>query len=438
MLYKLLKSIIGLGLRLYYREIKITNGVHLQTKGAKIIIANHPNTIIDAWVLTMLCKEPIYYMAKGVFFNTPIRRKLLNSLGLIPVNRASDNKTSGVSNEDSFEMCYRVLEEGKTLVVFPEGTSTQERLLRELKSGTARIALQTEFRNKGKLGLKIIPVGLNYTQAEKFRSSILAKVGEPITPLAHLELFSTDSTKAAKKLTSEFKNGLLELLVDSDSKEQDLLTDQIVDVLSIQSLKTNQKGVEKDVALMKEVYQRLNVIQSTDLNRLEEIKDLTNEISWQLEKLDVKSDFLDRRYRSVMFIRQAMQSGIGLLVGFPVFVFGLIHNLIPFKIIDKLILKIVKDVEYYAPIAVLIGLIFYPITYLSMLYLAGNFFELNFWMNVIYFISMPLSGMFAYYFVQYFKHISFKWRFILLMKTRKDVIHELRNERDRLRELIFD
>ena len=438
MLYKLLKSIIGLGLRLYYREIKITNGVHLQTKGAKIIIANHPNTIIDAWVLTMLCKEPIYYMAKGVFFNTPIRRKLLNSLGLIPVNRASDNKTSGVSNEDSFEMCYRVLEEGKTLVVFPEGTSTQERLLRELKSGTARIALQTEVRNKGKLGLKIIPVGLNYTQAEKFRSSILAKVGEPITPLAHLELFSTDSTKAAKKLTSEFKNGLLELLVDSDSKEQDLLTDQIVDVLSIQSLKTNQKGVEKDVALMKEVYQRLNVIQSTDLNRLEEIKDLTNEISWQLEKLDVKSDFLDRRYRSVMFIRQAMQSGIGLLVGFPVFVFGLIHNLIPFKIIDKLILKIVKDVEYYAPIAVLIGLIFYPITYLSMLYLAGNFFELNFWMNVIYFISMPLSGMFAYYFVQYFKHISFKWRFILLMKTRKDVIHELRNERDRLRELIFD
>ena len=153
MLYKLLKSIIGLGLRLYYREIKITNGVHLQTKGAKIIIANHPNTIIDAWVLTMLCKEPIYYMAKGVFFNTPIRRKLLNSLGLIPVNRATDNKTSGVSNEDSFEMCYRVLEEGKTLVVFPEGTSTQERLLRELKSGTARIALQTEFRNKGKLGL---------------------------------------------------------------------------------------------------------------------------------------------------------------------------------------------------------------------------------------------------------------------------------------------
>ena len=119
MLYKILKSIIGLGLRLYYREIKITNGVHLETKGPKIIIANHPNTIIDAWVLTMLCKEPIYYMAKGVFFTTPIRRKLLSSLGMIPVNRASDFKTSGVSNEDSFEMCYRVLEEGKDISCFP-------------------------------------------------------------------------------------------------------------------------------------------------------------------------------------------------------------------------------------------------------------------------------------------------------------------------------
>ena len=73
-----------------------------------------------------------------------------------------------------------------------------------------------------------------------------------------------------------------------------------------------------------------------------------------------------------------------------------------------------------------------------MLYLTGSFFELNFWMKVVYFVSMPFSGMFAYYYVQYYKHISFKWRFILLMKTRKDVIHNLRNERDNLRKLIFE
>lgn len=438
MLYKLLKIIIGFGLKLYYREIKATNDDRLQTKGAKIIIANHPNTIIDAWVITFLCNEPIYYMAKGVLFSSPFRRKLLGSLGMIPINRASDSNTSGVSNEDSFEMCYRLLEEGKTLVIFPEGTSTQERLLRMLKSGTARIALQTELRNNGNLGLKIIPVGLVYTQAEKFRSSILANVGEPISPLPYLDLYKTDTKKSAQELTNVFKDGLVSLLVDSKSKEHDEFTDKIVDVLSIRSLKTEQKGVQKDVALMKDIYQRLNEIRSSDLDKMEEIEELTNQISWQFEKLDVKSDFLNRKYRSMMFIRQSIQSGIGLLIGFPIFIFGLIHNIIPFKATDKLILKFVKDIEYYAPLAVLLGLILYPITYFSFLYFFGDLFELTFWMKVIYFFSMPLSGMFAYYYVQYFKHISFKWRFIFLMKTRKDVIHSLQNDSERLRMLIFE
>jgi 1-acyl-sn-glycerol-3-phosphate acyltransferase len=53
-----------------------------------------------------------------------------------------------VSNQDSFDACYRVLEEGKTLVIFPEGTSFLERHLRELKSGTARIGLEVEKRNQ--------------------------------------------------------------------------------------------------------------------------------------------------------------------------------------------------------------------------------------------------------------------------------------------------
>jgi hypothetical protein len=35
-----------------------------------------------------------------------------------------------------------------------------ERQLRELKSGTARIALEVEQRNAGKLNLKVVPIGI--------------------------------------------------------------------------------------------------------------------------------------------------------------------------------------------------------------------------------------------------------------------------------------
>ena len=52
-------------------------------------------------------------------------------------------------------------------------------MLRNLKTGTARIALETEKRNEGKLGLKVVAVGLNYSQPEKFRSNILVNIDEP-------------------------------------------------------------------------------------------------------------------------------------------------------------------------------------------------------------------------------------------------------------------
>lgn len=435
MLYRILKILIGLGIKLYYREIKVIHPERLNVKGAKIIIANHPNTLIDAWIIAFICKEPIYYMTKGTFFGTRLKRWILGSLGMIPINRSVDGRTSGVSNTDSFEMCYRVLEQGKTLVVFPEGNSEQERLLRNLKSGTARIALQTELRNKGKLGLQIIPLGLVYSQAEKFRSSALVKVGKTIDPIPYLNEFEEDSLKAAKKLTNVFKASLVELLVDSESKEQDVLTDQIVEVLSIQSL--GKKQVEEDVALMKEVYQSLNEIQRSDINKLDEIQSLTKKISWQINQLEVKSYFFDRKYRSWMFVRQSIQSILALLIGLPIFIYGLLHNVVPFKLTDLGLPKIVKDVEYYAPMAVLFGLILYPLNYTGWLYLTGSFIEIELWMKFVYFLSMPLSGMFAYSFLQYYKHVAYKLRFIVLMKTKKSVINSIKDDRDRLKCLLF-
>ena len=77
MLYRLLKFIIGIGIRLYYREIKIRHKEYLRHDGPIIIIANHPNTMMDAWIIAQSISQPIYFMAKGTFFNTPLKRRIL-------------------------------------------------------------------------------------------------------------------------------------------------------------------------------------------------------------------------------------------------------------------------------------------------------------------------------------------------------------------------
>ncbi len=392
---------------------------------------------MDAWMIGHICNQRIYYMAKGTFFNTRLKRWVLAGLGMIPVNRQADSKIDGVSNEDSFEACYRLLEEGKTLVIFPEGSSYQERLLRKLKSGAARIALQAELRNEKKLGLKIIPVGLNYTEPEKFRSSVLANIGTAIDPKPYVDDFALDSLKTARRLTEDIRIAMTRLLVNSESKEEEELVEGIVDLLSSEYVKRPEKGVERDVQQMREVFAQMNAIRVSQPWKIKEIELLVESLKIRIDQLHIKSDFLDRKYRTSVFVRQLISSFIVMLIGLPFFAFGILHNFVQFKLIDFLVTKTVKDVEYHAPVSILFSFILYPLAYCGFLWGVGEYFELSFWWKLAYFSSMPLSGLFAYYYIKYFRHISFKRKYVFLMRKRKNDIETLKQERESLRKLIF-
>jgi 1-acyl-sn-glycerol-3-phosphate acyltransferase len=438
MFYHFLRIVVIVGIRLFYRQIRVKNRMHIDTKGPKIIIANHPNTLMDAWMIGYICKQRVYYMAKGTFFSSPLRRWVLNGLGMIPVNRMIDSKTPGVSNIDSFEACYRLLEEGKTLVIFPEGNSFQERLLRRLKSGAARIAIQTELRNSGKLNLTVVPIGLIYVQPEKFRSSVLATVGQPIFPALYIEEFKKDSLKSARKLTEEFRMGLSRILLHSEEKEEEELVENIVDILSSDYVKTDRKGVERDVYLMRSIFDQMNAFRISQPWRIAEIKFLVEDLNWKIQSLDIKPGFLDRKYRGRMFSRQLLTSFFFLLMGLPFFLFGAIHNIIQYKLVDVFVTNRVKDVEYHAPVSVLLSLILYPIMYFCFLFTFSELFAPKYWVKSLYFLAMPASGLLAFYYSKYYRHILFKRKFILLMRSKKNDIESLKKERDSLRKLIFD
>lgn len=436
MLYGFLKILLRIGMFFYYRRLTFKGREHLNYEGPKVLIANHPNTIMDAWIVGAASREPVYFMAKGTFFNTPLKRRFLHALGLIPINRSSDGKVDGVSNEDSFEQCYRLLESGKTLAIFPEGSSYAERFLRKLKSGTARIVLQTEERNEGKLGVKVIPIGIVYQQPDKFRSSVLVRVGKPIDPLPYLELFRQDRLKAARLLTDQFRAGLTELLVAADSKVAETLTDKIAATLDNAYVGSGPR-FERRIELLSAINGRVHWIERNDPEQFRQIEELTDRVYWQIERLAIKSSFLDRRFRSTMFIRQLLTSVIGLTLALPIYLYGFIHHIIPFKISEWLMKKLVAEVEYYAPIAILFGLLLYPLTYWGWITLFNHFTDLPLIWSYLYFLSLPFSGLLAYSFFMYYQHISFKWKYILLMIDKRDAMDLLKEDRETLRNLVF-
>ncbi len=434
MFYQLARFIIGIALRIYYKRIDIRNIHHLQTSGPSIIISNHPNTLMDALLLGYVSRQEIYFLAKATLFNTKMKLWLLQKMHMIPINRPGEEQIEGVKNTESFAACFAKLEQGKRIVIFPEGSSYKERVLRKLKTGAARLALDLENKHNGELGIVIIPVGINYSDQERFQSTILVSVGEPILASDYLADYQKDFVHTSRELTKIFRLRLEELLLIAIDDQEDKLFDVLREILASRYLLKEKD----DFKFLTELKTALTKLRVSDPSKYQDLIKLAYEIKWKNEKMDIRADFADRRFRSIMFVRQIFFSIIGLFIAFPVFIYGFIHNGLQYQLTDKLILRITKEVEYYAPLAVLIGIVLYPLTYFGFIVLLHQFVHIPWWGKIAYYSSLPISGLLAYYIYKYYTHVSFKWNYFLLMFNRRDSLLDIKSKRDELRKLLFD
>lgn len=134
---------------LVYFRMKRIGMEHVPKDGALIIAANH-RSFMDPWVIGMMLRRPIYYVAKTELFRHRAIAWLLSSLGAFPVDR-------GNGDRDAMDAARRILERGDVVVIFPEGTRTRPGALGTPKRGVGRLALQT--------GAPIVPVALIGTEA---------------------------------------------------------------------------------------------------------------------------------------------------------------------------------------------------------------------------------------------------------------------------------
>ncbi|MBW7867404.1 MAG: 1-acyl-sn-glycerol-3-phosphate acyltransferase [Brumimicrobium sp.] len=438
MIYRLLQIIINIGIHLYYREIRINNAKNLEliTKKPTIIIANHPNTIMDAFVIGTICKSPVYFMTKATVFTSPLKLRLLKSIKMIPINRNFEKSTKGVDNRNSLSACFQLLKEGKTLGIFPEGTSFQERVLRPLQTGTAKIALETEQQNDWKLGLQVITIGTYYAQPEKFRSDILINIDEPIHIGDFQAKFEEDKKATVNELTEIFRKRLENVLVTTETKEDERLIEEIFQILNTRYISSEIKGIQKEMNEMKDIKESFYLIKESFPERINEIRRSVHTLNVRLGKLKIAPDFLDRKFRTLLFLRQILFSSLFLLFMTPIALFGLIHNFFQYWLTDKIVLRISKDIEYYSSLAIVISAILYPIVYTSFILIISIWLPLHWWGTLIYIILMPTTGLFAFWYFKYLQHIRYKIHFLLLKIGKNRALQELLDEKAKIRSLL--
>jgi glycerol-3-phosphate dehydrogenase (NAD(P)+) len=131
----------------YFRMQRIGRE-HLPRSGPLLLASNH-RSFLDPFVIGMLVRRPVYYMAKRELFERRWQAWILSALGAFPVDR-------GAGDAQAITTARAILQRGDCVVVFPEGTRVRRGPLGAPRRGVGRLALET--------GAQVAPVAVIGTE----------------------------------------------------------------------------------------------------------------------------------------------------------------------------------------------------------------------------------------------------------------------------------
>ena len=198
----------------FFRRIDVANLDNVPIDGPVIFAGNHPNALMDGWLLTAKCgRWPLHFMVNAKLWNYPLLAPALNASGAVPVYSRQDAGEE-VDNDKAFAKLYEVIESGNCMGIFPEGISHVDSQLNKLKTGAARVALTVAARRN--VQIKIVPCGLNYIHRHRFRSQVLIEFGEAIViDDVWIQKYESDERQSVRELTEHLAERLTSVTLNA-------------------------------------------------------------------------------------------------------------------------------------------------------------------------------------------------------------------------------
>jgi 1-acyl-sn-glycerol-3-phosphate acyltransferase len=140
-LFWFFRTLIAVYIRVFCR-LKRSGHKNIPGKGGLIVASNHV-AAADPFIMGAAVPRELMFMAKKELFETPFSGWLIKYLNAFPVDRFGFDR-------DVIKRSLEMLNSGRTLVMFPEGTRSKDGRLREGKIGIGMLAK--------KAGVPIVPV----------------------------------------------------------------------------------------------------------------------------------------------------------------------------------------------------------------------------------------------------------------------------------------
>ncbi|MDR0398190.1 MAG: 1-acyl-sn-glycerol-3-phosphate acyltransferase [Endomicrobium sp.] len=151
--------------KLFYRYC-IEGSQNIPNTGGAVIAPNHIS-FFDPPLTGAAMKRPLYFMAKKELFDIPVFGWTIKQTNAFPVKR-------GVQDTSAVRHAFSLLEKGRLLLMFPEGTRSRDGKLGKARAGAGMVACNAQ--------VPLIPVKIENTNMMLKFKRIKIKYGKPIYP----------------------------------------------------------------------------------------------------------------------------------------------------------------------------------------------------------------------------------------------------------------
>src|SRR3989442_9617091 len=216
--YRLVRGVIRLLLRLFYRRVELVGAERIPSRGPLIVAANHHNSIVDPMLIMGTVPRRITVLAKAGLFRHPLIGPFLRAVGARPVNRRQEAGDDRKKKGAMFATAIAPLGTGGAILIFPEGRTQPVPTLLPLRTGAARLLLGAEA-DGGRHAVTLLPVGLVFEQPGAFRAaSALVAVGAPVEVNDCVAAHAAEPEATARRLTERLAWAIRAQIVEAEDQ----------------------------------------------------------------------------------------------------------------------------------------------------------------------------------------------------------------------------
>ena len=319
MLYYIVRPLARLALKFFFTKIHLVHQDRVPQSDPVLMAINHPTIFTEP--ILMACYQPrdLYFLAKGVLFVRPFA-SILKSLHLIPLYRKKDGGfEKRKTNVNAFDYCYKIFEKNGVVLIMPEGSSELVRRLRPFNKGFAKLAFGAYEKDKD-TRLKILPVGVNFSDADKFRGEVSFGFGKPLEIKNYIELYKSSPRDAKDKLKEDLYVEMEKQVVHVKDREDLQLVDKILSLVENQNPSNPTKVVVENSNKIDVEKRVTEIIEDMAIASKEELKTKTKAYFSQLKEANLSD------YATLHSEKYKIGTLLFLILTHPIFLIGWITN----------------------------------------------------------------------------------------------------------------